>query len=164
MLPPFGVSFDLPSTEFWVTHSIAVVTTVLVLLASGALYRVRSRPVPPPAVKKGQADEERYVPGRPGERRSSLRRRGKAVLVYLSDGGVEPFEAWVVNRSASGLCLLVDRELAPDTPLLVRAVVAPETSPWVEVRVVRSKEKGTRWEIGCQFVDSVSWSELLLFG
>lgn len=100
------------------------------------------------------------------ERRAVPRRKGKSVKVHVSDAGVisEPRPGWVIDRSRRGLCLVVSEPVAEGTVLSVRAVDAPDTTPWAQVEVTNNRPKGNRWALGCRFTSDLPWSVLLLFG
>lgn len=71
-------------------------------------------------------------------------------------------DAWVVDISASGLCLLLDRPLEQGTLLFVELESAP-TFPPVELlaKVARvSPVTEGEWHIGCEFVNGLSEEEL----
>ncbi|MBY0528192.1 MAG: PilZ domain-containing protein [Gemmataceae bacterium] len=109
-------------------------------------------------------DPFRY--GSATERRESYRRKGARVRVELADaeGGNELGSAWVVDRSAGGLCLLSTTELPAGVIFSVRPVHAPNGTPWARAEVKSCREADGEWEIGCKFVRQPSWSMMLLFG
>jgi hypothetical protein len=100
------------------------------------------------------------------ERRASLRRHGNPVKVVVANPGSpeQPLEGLVLNRSKGGLQLSVNQSVAVGTVLGVRASEAAENLPWVQVRVKRCRQHDGTWILGCQFVESLPWSVLLLFG
>jgi hypothetical protein len=102
----------------------------------------------------------------PGEKRREIRRAGGVVSVLLKDLGAaeEAAEAVVLDRSKGGLLLSLDRALPIGRVISLRAVNAPDDLPWVNLTVRRCRKKGEGWELGCQFVDELPWSVLLLFG
>ncbi len=164
MLAPFNFDFDLSQWETWVVPIIGLSSAGLTLFMGGAWLRKRSKKPPPP--KRIAPQRDSYDHGSRYERRSSVRRPGKQIKVYLADpeSQIEPFEGWVVDRSMGGLCLSVYQAVAENTILNVRAVDAPDTVPWIQIQVKRCQSEGPRWELGCQFVRSPSWGVLLLFG
>jgi hypothetical protein len=98
------------------------------------------------------------------DRRAKQRRRGEPVRVLARLGG-EEVSGWVVDRSSGGLGLQLPRAVAADAVLQVRAVVAPEGTPWVGVRVRHCRQlKLTHWAAGGAFVQTPPWAILLLFG
>jgi hypothetical protein len=105
-------------------------------------------------------------PPGPPQRRAHLRRCGNPVDVLIDDLGSadEPTPAVVVERSMGGLCLSLDRPVNPGTTLRVRALHAPGDLPWVLMSVKRCRQNGERWEAGCQYLDSLPLSVVLLFG
>src|SRR5262249_42404885 len=112
------------------------------------------------------ADLRKSLHGSVVDRRQQPRRGGDHVPVLLSDAPAQanPFEAWVVDRSAEGLCIRVDRALAAGTILSVRASQAREKVPWVQLETKTGRQGGGEWEIGCRFLQPPPLSVLLLFG
>lgn len=76
----------------------------------------------------------------------------------------QPLEGLVLNRSKGGLQLSVDQAVPVGTVLGVRASAAADNLPWVQIRVKRCRQHGETWTLGCQFVETLPWSVLLLFG
>lgn len=102
----------------------------------------------------------------PQERRSTPRRKGNPVPVGISngDGENEPFQGWVVDRSTGGLRLLVDEAVPAGTVLNVRPTKAPPSFPWLQLKVKSCYPERKSWNLGCQFVQKVSWEQLQQFG
>jgi PilZ domain len=126
------------------------------LLALGQyLQRASRKPLPAPLRALTSA-----------ERRSTPRRKGNPVSVAIAngDGGMEPIQGWVVDRSAGGLRLLVDDSVPAGTVLNVRPTKAAPSFPWVQVRVKSCYPERKSWNLGCQFVRKMSWEELQQFG
>ena len=46
----------------------------------------------------------------------------------------------------------------------VRTTDADPSTPWILVEVKRCSGRDGRWELGCQFVRTPPYSQLLLFG
>jgi hypothetical protein len=114
-----------------------------------------------------------YSPGRAdrsyardGDRRSSLRRKARPVpvLVHRPEQPSKPELAWVVDRSCGGVQMVLNRELPTGHEFAVRAENSPDELPWIKLRVRHCRASGKRWLVGCQFVDQLPWSVLLLFG
>jgi hypothetical protein len=86
--------------------------------------------------------------------------------VFVAPGmdSAEPGEGLVVNRSRGGLCLVVHGPVEKGSLLRVRAAHVPDDMPWVPVHVRRCQAKGDSWRLGCQFVEKLPWSVVLLFG
>jgi len=120
------------------------------------LTRLRSRKAPAPTLQ----------PLSTPERRSTPRRKGNPVSVYIADNGTpgEPFQGWVVDRSAGGLRLLVDEAIPAGTQLKVRPTKAPAGFPWVAVKVKSCYPERKSWNLGCQFLEKLAWEQLQLFG
>jgi hypothetical protein len=142
------------------------------LVASLAFLAGRRWLVPRPAVATPPPEEPtNLVTAQLGkqkstpDRRSSPRRKGNRVEVFLTeDLKRAPIEAWVVDRSLGGLCLIVDKQLAEGSVWQVRPRQAPQTAPWLAIEIRSCRAEGGEWEIGCRFVKPPQWNDLLLFG
>jgi hypothetical protein len=159
---PFGP--ELAHWQVWVAPVVGVMATGLTLIMGRAVLRRRRLAPPPP--KPDQTPRDPFLYGSATERRTSLRRRGKQIKVFISDAEAkaEPVEGWVVDRSMSGLCLAVSQAVADESVLSLRTADAPIDTPWVQVQVRRTEQLDGHWELGCQFVRTPTWSVLLLFG
>ena len=99
------------------------------------------------------------------DRRSAPRRKGNRVEVHLTDDSKRPpLIGWVVDRSMGGLCLIVENPLAEGIVLKVRPQRAPQTAPWAEIEIRSCRAEGGDWEVGCRFLKTPQWNDLLLFG
>jgi hypothetical protein len=100
------------------------------------------------------------------ERRASMRRQGNPVKVAVSNPASpdQPLEGLVLNRSKGGLQLSLNQAVPVGTILGVRASEATDELPWVQIRVRRCRQHNQDWILGCQFVETLPWSVLLLFG
>jgi hypothetical protein len=122
----------------------------------------KAPPVEPAPPQKPPAEEPE--PSRCRERRASPRRKGNPVSVQIHQGDLEYIvEGWVIDRSPGGLRLLVDESIAPGTLLSVRPA-KEEHLPWVEVEVKNARQERKSWNLGCEFVDKISWEKLRYFG
>lgn len=107
-----------------------------------------------------------FVHGSAQEKRRSLRRKGNAVSVLISDAKAEasPERGCVLDRSHGGLRLSVSQQVQPGTVLSVRVAHAATIIPWVQLEVRTCTRADVGWELGCQYVkvppSSVQW----LFG
>jgi hypothetical protein len=126
-------------------------------------FRRRSAPVEQP---KPAGPPVMQIPDRPGEKRGFNRRSGNAVPVVFTtagnDGNLD--NGWVVDRSAGGLCLSLEKPLDVGTFLKIRPSKAPVTAPWIEIQVRSCRADEANWELGCQFVTIPPFNTLLLFG
>jgi hypothetical protein len=163
------LSFDLAEWERWAGPAIVFLVGALsagvILLLGRMILRARGRLAPPmPGSAHFQRDPFFY--GSAGEKRSSVRRTGKLIKVLITDAKAQskPVEGWVIDRSMGGLCVAIPDKVPETTILSLRTVDAPREVPWVQVEVRRCESRGDRYEIGCQFVRTPSWSILLLFG
>jgi hypothetical protein len=123
----------------------------------------------PDAFGLGPVSEPRrdpFVAGSASERRHSNRRKGITVPIALADaeGKDEPIIAVVHDRSMGGLGILADQAFAAGVLLKVRPMNAPLTTPWVDVEVKNCEPQGSRWHLGCSFLQTPPWGVLLLFG
>lgn len=99
------------------------------------------------------------------DRRSAPRRRGNRVEVHITDDSKqELLLGWVVDRSVGGLCLIVEKPLTEGATLNVRPRTAPKTAPWTAIEIRSCRPDGAEWEVGCRFVKTPQWNDLLLFG
>jgi hypothetical protein len=110
--------------------------------------------------------DDPFIHGGSYERRSSWRRHGNPLAIYVVEGAdMEAVEkGWVVDRSANGLCLEMEREVAVETILKIRPTNAHITTPWVEVQVRNCRLNGSWYQVGCQFVRHPSSDIILAFG
>jgi hypothetical protein len=134
--------------------------------------RFLARPAPAPAataVPELPPDSTPLVTARlrksDPDRRGAPRRKGNRIAVFLTDDpDREPLQGWVVDRSMGGLCVMVDKPLAPGIILNIRPRKAPQTAPWIPIQIRSCRADEGEWEIGCKFVGTPQWNDLLLFG
>lgn len=161
--------------EQWVVPGVglvfAVAAFVLAAFVFGRRDSRRQTFVPPTVYSATQLPQRDQAPVEPisfGEKRTSLRRTGNPVPVYISnaDASLPPYSGWVLNRSVGGLCLSVETGLGMPvgTVISVRATNAPDTIPWIQAEVRNCRQDGTEAVLGCQFLKTPSWGILLLFG
>jgi hypothetical protein len=120
---------------------------------------------PAPAESRAKPTADPFVVGSVRERRAAPRRSGLAVPVLLSraEGGVR-MEAFVSDRSLTGLGILIHLPFARGTQLTVRPRNGNDKSPSVKLQVRTCRQKGKHWLLGCQFLKSPPANVLLLFG
>jgi hypothetical protein len=88
------------------------------------------------------------------ERRAAPRQRRLVRVLVLPDDCAldEPYGAWVVDTSPSGMRLLLDRQEIEEGDLLwLRRPRAAAATPWVAVRVCNRVQREGKWELGCAF-------------
>jgi hypothetical protein len=126
----------------------------------------RRRSTPPKEEAQSAAPPAMRIPDRPGEKRGFNRRSGNAVpVVFTTTGSDNKLEnGWVVDRSAGGLCLSLEKPLDIGTFLKIRPSKAPVTAPWIEIQVRSCRADEANWELGCQFITIPPFNTLLLFG
>lgn len=98
--------------------------------------------------------------------RAAPRRSGNPVSVQLRNPSLhdDEFQGWVVDRSSGGLGILVDQPVAVNTVLHVRPTKAHSSLPTVQIQVKSCRPERSSFNIGCQFVQKLSWAELQMFG
>lgn len=111
-----------------------------------------------PAVATSEADAQAL--------RTAPRRSGNPVSVQLRNPALhdDEFQGWVVDRSSGGLGILVDQPVAVNSVLHVRPTKAHSSLPTVQIQVKSCRPERSSFNIGCQFVQKLSWSELQMFG
>jgi hypothetical protein len=99
------------------------------------------------------------------ERRSSPR-RNKLVRVFVfdpADALDEVYTGWMVDRSNGGVCLSFPRcDIAAGNVLMLQPAGGKGELPWVTVKVKHRREKASRVELGCEFVQKHGWERILL--
>jgi hypothetical protein len=130
-----------------------------------------SMPSPDQASSQKRSGRRRRlgIPGRrgdPREKRGSLRRGGNTVpvAVTFAESQAEPVEGNVLDRSRGGLRLALRQPVEVGKLLAVRAPHFPDDLASVRIRVRHCQQRGESWLLGCQFVDELPWSILLMFG
>jgi PilZ domain len=100
------------------------------------------------------------------ERRVALRRGGDPLPVDVSDaqGAAPPMPGKILDRSRTGVCLLLDESLPVNTVVSIRSHMYAEDANWVQIRVRHCRPRGDQFVLGCQFTVEQPWSVLLLFG
>jgi hypothetical protein len=99
----------------------------------------------------------------PSDKRVWLRFPCSLATSYLTDDHAAPLSAKIINSSAGGLGLLVDREI-PQGSLLNVELPRPQgrAARSVLVRVVHVRGKpGGYWILGCAFAKELAAAELL---
>jgi hypothetical protein len=101
------------------------------------------------------------------ERRASPRRYGDPIEVHLrSYENQVPAcgpKGWVRDRSAGGLGLTTEMPIDVGAWLKVRPTTVPDDVAWVDVLARHCRAQGSRWVLGCQFVEPPPRELLVLF-
>jgi hypothetical protein len=97
----------------------------------------------------------RSAPRRPGS--------GASVVLFDANGGGTPRAGRVLERSATGLRLILDEKVPVGTVLTLRPAVAPQGPARVHVEVRRCQRTGSEYELGCWFLQPSSWSTQMFF-
>jgi PilZ domain len=159
---PFGLahlhweSWAIPTAGLACAGVALAIARIIAGTCKGTLHR-------PPNTSLQQTPIE---PSPCRERRAGIRRgdRPTKILVSDADAVAEPFLGLVWNCSMGGLRLAVPRALEANTILSVRVADADSDRPWMQVEVKWCRARKDGWELGCQFVRTPPYCELLLFG
>lgn len=164
MYPLFNLSFG-PTELTWLIPIVGGAVGGLAFLLGRRLFR-------PPVSATAASNETTLAVSLDGvsrDRRVAPRRGGNHIEVMVQLAGDQPLlRAWVLDRSIGGLGLLSDQPLQPGTVLKVRPTDAPNTTPWTDVSVRSCRPtddtSDNRYDVGCQFVGTPNWNQLLTFG
>ncbi len=154
----------------WVIPAIGVLVASLAFLVGRRWFVARpapvgDKPMEEPATVLLSLAAARAKKSQPDRRSAPRRKGGNRVEVYLADDRKEKvLLGWVVDRSMGGLCLNVEEPLKEGTLLNIRPRKAPQTAPWLAIEIRSCRPEGSSWEVGCRFVKSPQWNDLLLFG
>jgi hypothetical protein len=144
-------AFRVTLLEAWAITSVGLVVTGLLFVMGRRWISIPHRsPVPP--IKDNTPKPDPFEYGSASERRSALRRGGKPTKVYISEVNKqdELSFGWVIDRSLTGLRLLVPQPVPVDSGLSLHPVDAPQGVPWVGVTVRRCSPWDDHWELGCE--------------
>jgi hypothetical protein len=162
---PFGLGYLY--WESWTVPAAGLACAGLALMIARIASGSRKPTLPPPQApaKETSSHPLRFEPPSYRERRAYVRRADRPTKILISDANAkaEPFPGLVHNRSMGGLRLTVPRALEENSILSVRAADA-DNSAWVQVEVKWCQPRGESWDLGCQFVRTPPYSQLLLFG
>jgi hypothetical protein len=164
MLAEFTFDLDGFNWQTWLVPLAGAGPAVLILLLGRVALRKRRPKVPLTNFTAPERDPFDY--GSHSERRKSVRRVGKPIKVHLNyvNGEGKPFEGWITDRSIGGFGIMTYHPVEENSRLSVLVVDAPPMTPCVHVEVLRATADGSRWQLGCQYVNSPSWGVILLFG
>jgi hypothetical protein len=159
--------FDIPGLrwEYAVPLVIGVSVSGLALVV-GRFFLGRKRRSASVGSDTIEEHYDPFVEGSKTERRSSVRRRGNPVAILIGDskGEKELARGWVIDRSMGGLCLSCDVPLESGEVVTVKPVSAPGSVFWTQVEVRGCRHSNDAYEVGCRFVKTPSWNQLLYFG
>jgi hypothetical protein len=147
--------------ETWPILVIGVATACLAFGVGVTTLRKRKFKAPQPT-----ASPEPVPAGGTSERRAALRRGGHPVTVDLHHPDeLQPSQqGWVLDRSVSGLCLMVPNALPVGSFWKVKPCNARRTTPAVRVEVKSCVSDGAEWKIGFCFEKTPNYATLLMFG
>lgn len=166
MLAHSYLGLGLLHWESWTAPTIGMTSAALMLFLALTYLRQRQPAPPAPSSAEGMRRDP-LLHGSIRERRAAVRRVGKVthVLISNADATEEPFAGLVCDRSLTGLRISVSRAVEKNMILSVRAVEGSASSDWVQVEVKRCRvRKDGCWELGCQFVRTPPYNQLLSFG
>ncbi len=145
----------------WLILAIGVVTTCAAFVAGLTTLRRRK-----PKAPRLAASADPFAAGGVNERRAAARRGGHPVTVDLTDPSEvhPPQQGWVLDRSLSGLCLMVPNALPIGSFWKVRPSNAPQTTPPVRVEVITCAADAAEWKVRCRFEKTPNYAVLLMFG
>jgi hypothetical protein len=164
MLAHISLSLDRLDRGTWTITAAGLIAAGLMLLMARTFLGWRHSRVRKPSLASALSGDA--IGAIHEDRRNSARRPGKTVKVWITDAKhtAEPFQGWIRDRSMGGLSIAVYRSVDVDSIMSVRSAEADDTS-WIQVQVKRCAVQGEgRWELGCQFVRTPSYSRLLSFG
>jgi hypothetical protein len=152
----------------WVIPVIGTLVASLAFLVGRRWVGARATPPPAPPPEEPPSNlmtvEILKKPSAP-DRRSSPRRKGNRVEVYVTDDSKRPpLLGWVVDRSMGGLCLMLEKPITEGATMTVRPRQAPQTAPWTPIEIRSCRPDGNEWEVHCRFCKTPHWNDLLLFG
>jgi hypothetical protein len=149
---------------YWLPLMIGVAVGMFCVFAGSRMRR--KKPEPPPPQPQVISTYDPFIQGSALENRKSLRRSGNPVPVMYAptDDRQIVKQALVLDRSLGGLRLGAEEKVAPGTRLAVLPASATESTPWIEVDVLRVEQVEDCWELHCQFTKTPQWSILLMFG
>jgi hypothetical protein len=165
MLAQIPLNLDRWDWGTWVVPVVGLIAAGLMLIMTRTFLgwrHVRLHTMERDATLVGKA-----IGSSRGDRGGSVRRPGKIVKVWITDADAtaEPFQGWIHDRSMGGLSITVYRSVDIDTIVSVRSTDADALAPWVQLHVTRCSAQGEgHWELGCQFVRTPSYNQLLSFG
>jgi hypothetical protein len=165
------MEWALPPWIFWTAVAVGVAFAGMVFWLGWTLWirrrtRLRQLAGTPRHWKEDASPQDAFRYGLGMARRRSVRLSGNQipVLVSLDHSKKDPLEGWVINRSQGGLRLTLAQALPVGTIMEVRAMLAQDEIPWVQVEIKNCREKGQSWELGCEFVGDPSQEVLASFG
>ena len=137
--------------------------------------RRRLAPEKPPLDQVAETPRHIYYLPTPSEdviylNKSNERRRGRRFwgnpieVRIMAHFRPEPVRGAVVNRSTTGVALLVDDSYEAGTVIKLRAVLAPKDVDWIDVEIKNCRRAGRNWVIGCQFPDPPPWKAIAWLG
>jgi hypothetical protein len=97
------------------------------------------------------------------DRRLTPRRKKLMRIAVRNESTDEHVGGWIIDRSLGGMCISVPNPIEAGALLAVRRGTAPQSIPWVELRVLNVREQGTTWELGCEYIRTPTWEVLLQF-
>src|SRR6516225_7798724 len=123
MLADLVANLGLADTEIWLPSVIGFACGCLTTLFVRATVKRGPRQPPAPPTKSTAVNMpglyELAAKGVSAEKRSSARRSGNAIPVFVAEREGAPVRGFVVDRSAGGVCLALDHSVRVGTVLRV---------------------------------------------
>lgn len=100
------------------------------------------------------------------EKRLAHRRQGRMIDLAITDidRHEQPIKGWIIDRSTGGVKFWAEKNWEVGSLLCIRVAHLADAMPWIEVRVKHCKQSQKGWELGCQFLQPLTWNILLAFG
>jgi hypothetical protein len=126
--------------------------------------RGEGRAMMSPGPVESAAPVDPFIMGSAGERRKSIRRKRSSVAVFVSraEGRGLEIPGSIVERSLTGLGIVVSMAFPRGTALKVRLQHGNVAALQVQVRNCRQQEK--QWFLGCQFTQTPPANVFMLLG
>jgi hypothetical protein len=107
-----------------------------------------------------------YLVLRPVDRRTSPRRQANQILISITSAldSSKPFSGWVLDYSAMGLGLFVDKKIPLGTFLNIRPHQTSDKAVWREAEVKNCQPYLDGWRLGCQLDAELRPEDLQRFG
>jgi hypothetical protein len=158
---------NLPHVHLWLPAVAAAALGVPVYLYA---LRANRRLAPASPSPDGPAEAvDPFTVGSTTEQRKAFRRKGNPIEIFFTPKEEPSSNArgYVLDRSISGLKLMIPKAVATGAILSVRPTNVSPMVPWVEVEVrncVPSTTQPGEFDVGCRFVKAPPYPVLLLFG
>lgn len=120
-------------------------------------------PLPETVSSVTPEEEETETATDVADRRLTPRRKKLLRIAVRNESTGALISGWILDRSLGGMCISVHEPVEAGMRLAVRRNTAPESVPWVELRVLNVREQENTWELGCEYLRTPTWEVLLQF-